>query len=92
VKCRSCGTEIADKAIVCFRCGTPTDIPAPPARPAAARRRPAWIAVVILILIIGLGVWLLPPALTDGASALYVGWGALVLTTLAAVWWLRRRR
>jgi hypothetical protein len=24
MKCRQCGTEIADKAIVCYRCGTPT--------------------------------------------------------------------
>ncbi len=29
--CRSCGTEIADKAIVCYRCGAPTAEP---------RRRP----------------------------------------------------
>ena len=24
MKCRNCGTEIADKAIVCYRCGTAT--------------------------------------------------------------------
>ena len=24
MKCRQCGNEIADKAIVCYRCGTPT--------------------------------------------------------------------
>jgi hypothetical protein len=24
MQCRSCGTEIADKAIVCYRCGTAT--------------------------------------------------------------------
>jgi hypothetical protein len=28
MQCRSCGTRIADKAIVCFRCGTPTMEPA----------------------------------------------------------------
>ena len=22
--CRQCGTEIADKALICYRCGTPT--------------------------------------------------------------------
>jgi uncharacterized membrane protein YvbJ len=22
MKCRQCGTEIADKALICFRCGT----------------------------------------------------------------------
>jgi hypothetical protein len=24
VNCRSCGTEIADKALICYRCGTAT--------------------------------------------------------------------
>ena len=36
MKCRQCGTEIADKAIVCYRCGTATTeakFKAPPARP-----------------------------------------------------------
>ena len=27
MQCRSCGTEIADKAIVCFRCGAATTDP-----------------------------------------------------------------
>ncbi|HSC29426.1 MAG TPA: hypothetical protein VLD67_19265 [Vicinamibacterales bacterium] len=37
MQCRQCGTEIADKAIVCYRCGTATSDPvrraaAPPPR------------------------------------------------------------
>ena len=24
MQCRQCGTEIADKALICFRCGTAT--------------------------------------------------------------------
>jgi hypothetical protein len=35
MKCRQCGTEIADKAIVCYRCGAATTeakFHAPPAR------------------------------------------------------------
>jgi uncharacterized membrane protein YvbJ len=24
MRCRNCGTEIADKALICFRCGTAT--------------------------------------------------------------------
>jgi uncharacterized membrane protein YvbJ len=24
MKCRQCGTEIADKALICYRCGTAT--------------------------------------------------------------------
>jgi hypothetical protein len=49
--CRNCGTEIADKAIVCYRCGTATTDPV--RRPAviAPRRRPwPWLAVVLVLL------------------------------------------
>jgi zinc-ribbon domain len=49
--CRQCGTQIADKAIVCFRCGTPTAEPT--SRPAAGRRPlargPAALALLVLI-------------------------------------------
>ena len=37
--CRQCGTEIADKAIICYKCGTATAIPA--ARPAGSSGRTA---------------------------------------------------
>ena len=36
MKCRSCGTEIAEKALVCYKCGTATAEPRIP--PPAARR------------------------------------------------------
>jgi hypothetical protein len=53
MQCRACGTEIADKAIVCFRCGAPTlDAPASPA-PAASRegraRARAWIVAGVVM-------------------------------------------
>jgi hypothetical protein len=37
MKCRSCGTEIADKAIICFRCGSATTDPV--RQPHVAKRR-----------------------------------------------------
>ena len=49
VICRNCGTEIADKAIVCYRCGTGTTEPL--RKPAAIRRRRSPILVVILVLL-----------------------------------------
>jgi hypothetical protein len=91
VKCRSCGTEIADKAIVCFRCGTPTDLPAAPVRRRPPQRRPppAWVAALAVLVIILLAVWLL--ALTpEGSMARGAGWTAVVVLT-ALVVWLRRR-
>jgi len=57
MQCRSCGTEIADKALICYKCGTATTEakyqPAP--LPAAARRSsllPTVIAVALLAAVV----------------------------------------
>ena len=48
--CRNCGTEIADKAIVCYRCGTSTTEPL--RKPAEIRpRRGRLLPLVALILL-----------------------------------------
>src|SRR4051794_31511275 len=59
MKCRQCGTEIADKAIVCYRCGTATTDPV--RRPVDVRRRrggllPIVAFVVLLLLALYLGM------------------------------------
>ena len=60
--CAHCGTEIADKALICYRCGHATTEPRikPPVegslfeRP-RRRRRPI-VAIVVLIVLIALAV------------------------------------
>ena len=51
--CRSCGTEIADKAIVCYRCGAATTDPV--RKPVALKPRrsplPALIFAAVLTLL-----------------------------------------
>src|SRR5688500_12009553 len=55
--CRHCGTEIADKAIVCFRCGAGTTDPV--RKPAAIRpRRGRILPLVALILLVLLALFL----------------------------------
>lgn len=55
--CRHCGTEIADKAIVCYRCGAGTTDPV--RQPAAVRRqRGRALPLVALVLLILLGLYL----------------------------------
>jgi len=57
MKCRTCGTEIADKALICYRCGNATTEPRfkPPAegslfdRPRRSRR-PLVITIIVIIL------------------------------------------
>jgi hypothetical protein len=55
--CRNCGTEIADKAIVCYRCGVGTADPI--RRPVAVRpRRGRALPLVALVLLVLLGLYL----------------------------------
>jgi hypothetical protein len=55
--CRHCGTEIADKAIVCYRCGAGTTDPV--RRPAAVRsRRGRALPLAALVLLVLLGLYL----------------------------------
>jgi hypothetical protein len=61
MQCRNCGTEIADKAIVCYRCGTATTDPVRKAVPIAPRRNPLLSLVVAAVLVL---------------LALYLGYGA----------------
>ena len=62
--CKYCGTEIADKALICFRCGNATTEPRikPPAGESLFERprRSRWPLVVIVILLVLLalfGAW-----------------------------------
>lgn len=48
--CRNCGTEIADKAIVCYRCGTGTADPV--RKPAEIRRRRSPLVLVVVLLVL----------------------------------------
>ena len=62
--CKHCGTEIADKALICYRCGNATTEPRikPPAeeslfeRPRRSRL-PLIVIVLILILLALAGAW-----------------------------------
>ena len=63
--CKHCGTEIADKALICYRCGHATTKPriTPPAagplfdRP--RRSRMPMVLIVILILLALVAAWYL---------------------------------
>ena len=93
MKCRTCQAEIAEKAIVCYRCGTPTaDLPSVPrTAPPPARRRPWWLFVLALVLA-ALAVWFVPD-LPAESPLRWAIWGAvLVVLVGAAAALLRRRR
>jgi hypothetical protein len=88
VRCRFCDTEIADKALICYRCGRATTDrrvePAPPSRglPGAA---------VAGIAAVGLGAAAALPIYLDD-SALWGAWaGIAAVIAAAAARWRRSR-
>jgi peptidoglycan/LPS O-acetylase OafA/YrhL len=92
VTCRSCGATIAEKAIVCYRCGTPTALPpelAARAKAARPSRRPAWLVAPIILVIIAVAVWLIPQ--TEPGTPRWVAWAVLVVAVVVTVLLARRR-
>jgi hypothetical protein len=66
MQCRNCGTEIADKAIVCYRCGAGTTEPVRKAVPIKPRRSPLVSFVVAAsLLLLALYMGYAAPATTD---------------------------
>jgi hypothetical protein len=69
MQCRSCHTEIADKALVCYRCGTATTEPTfTPSRPQPSASLGIVTTVLALVLLV-LGVVYLQRAGSVGTSA-----------------------
>ena len=87
--CRACGAEIADKAIVCYRCGTPTA--EAPVRPVTGKGRLRWGAAPVMLVIGALGAWLIPKT-PPGSAARIAAWVVTWLVVFATVTWLKGRR
>jgi peptidoglycan/LPS O-acetylase OafA/YrhL len=86
MKCRTCDTDIADKALICYRCGAATTSPriAPPGeRPG----RGPWPVIAALLALIAVSLLLLPQ-LADGVPRM-AGWVAVVVAAVLIVWGLR---
>ena len=68
MNCRKCGTTIADKAIVCYRCGTATT---EAKFKAPAARRPPWsinlASSVLALVLLALGALYMQRFVTVGA-------------------------
>jgi len=85
MRCRFCDTEIADKALICYRCGRATTDPKV-AAPVPPRGIPLGAALGVSAVSAAAALGL--PELVDGAW-LYAGWSGLaaVAAGALAVWW-----
>lgn len=88
--CTHCGTEIADKALICYRCGRSIADPAP-VGPSAGRaaRRPLWPAALGLLVLVAAGLFMASAAagrVPDGLRWTIAGCAAILLA-----WRLFRR-
>ncbi len=89
--CKNCGTEIADRALICYRCGQATFEAV--RQPASTRPGigPLLINVLLIVLVlgaiaVGLGV------LDQGQTVRLAAWAVAVIGALLVAWRLLRRR
>jgi peptidoglycan/LPS O-acetylase OafA/YrhL len=94
MQCRNCGTEIADKAIVCYRCGTGTTDPVRKPVAIVPRRNPLLsllVAAVLVLLALYMGYAAQTATEPDrwrAAAGVLIG-AALMIVVLRLLW--RRR-
>jgi hypothetical protein len=92
VICRQCGTEISDKALVCFRCGCSTSAAAGPG-PSPGRRggtQSLWLAVTALLVLVAGGLFMARAA--SGQLPASVSYTVAALAAVVLVWRILRRR
>jgi hypothetical protein len=82
--CRQCGTEIADKALICYRCGTATTEPRtrPPER--APSRGGTLAALLALVVLVVAGLFMGQAG--QGAVPREVGYGIAAVAAVAIGW------
>jgi hypothetical protein len=92
MQCRQCGTEIADKALICFRCGTATTEAKFKPHPVGGRRSTApLIVLIVLMLLVLAGLYVSQTAASE--STRVFGWVvAVVGVVLSALRLVSRRR
>ena len=90
--CRKCNAKIADKAIVCYRCGTPTAEPAAITPPATGRPSVVgWLSSLALAMV-AFGFWWLVPGPPTDTTHLVAAAVAVLTLLFAVVRFVRSRR
>ena len=91
MNCRHCGTDISEKALVCFRCGKPTAEPAAPLIAARRGGRPGWaVALTGLLVLVAAALFMARAAAGQVPSS--VSYAVAALAAVVLVWRIARRR
>ena len=92
MQCRSCGTEIADKALICFRCGAATTDPV--RKPYVAPKSSFWPAIVVALLGVAVAAATYVRTAADGVTDTldWISPAVLLMTVLVLVSLLRKRK
>lgn len=90
--CRQCGTEIADKALICYRCGTATTEPkiAPPPMTRGPASSPSLVPLVLSLVLFAVLVASAPAMMAYGLPRAGVI-GVLAVCAAAIAWTILRR-
>lgn len=91
MNCKNCGTQIADNALICYRCGNATSEPIHQAAQSKGRSptRSWGVLVVVLVCLVAAVVFLSQNV--AGELGAPFGLSALAVAGILLVWWLRRR-
>ncbi|HEY8549464.1 MAG TPA: hypothetical protein VIL35_05890 [Vicinamibacterales bacterium] len=87
--CRNCGTEIADKAIICYRCGQATF--EAKRKPAPPPSRGGSLVVILGLIVLIVAALFLGQAGTDQVPPA-VSWTLAALASIVLMWRLLARR
>lgn len=83
MQCRNCGTEIAEKALICYKCGAPTTdakYQPPPVGRRAGSRSSLLATALALALLVVLALYM--GRMPGGQAPRYVTWIAVAVAIL----------
>ena len=89
--CRNCGTEIADKALICYRCGTATTEAKFKPAPLGRSRSPLIVSVLLVAVLVLVGVYFERTAAVDATRVTARVLVAIAVVIVAVRAYLRRR-
>jgi amino acid permease len=90
VICRKCGIEIADKALICYRCGTATTEPT--FKPSPRRRSTSPLLLIVIALAVIVSLVLSVGRLAMGDTARDSAWAIVAILIVVAGWRAYRQR